>query len=45
MAAAGGDAHLVVADVSRGSDTERLVDEAVRVFGRLDTLINNTGVR
>ncbi len=44
MAAAGGDAHLVVADVSRGSDTERLVDEAVRVFGRLDTLINNAAV-
>jgi NAD(P)-dependent dehydrogenase (short-subunit alcohol dehydrogenase family) len=44
MAAAGGDAHLVVADVSRGADTERLVDEAVRVFGRLDALINNAAV-
>ena len=44
MAAAGGDAHLIVADVSRGSDAERLVDEAVRVFGRLDTLINNAAV-
>src|SRR5262249_1960180 len=32
--AEGGDAHLVVADVSRGSDAERIVDETVRVFGR-----------
>src|SRR5206468_11854659 len=44
VTAAGGDAHLVVADVSRGSDTERIVDEAVRVFGKLDALINNAAV-
>src|SRR4051794_21897863 len=44
LTAAGGDGHLVVADVSRGSDTERMVDEAVRVFGRLDALINNAAV-
>jgi dihydroanticapsin dehydrogenase len=44
IAAAGGDAHLVVADVSRGSDTERMLDEAVRVFGRLDAMINNAAV-
>ena len=44
LTAAGGDAHLVVADVSRGSDAERLVDDAVRVFGRLDALINNAAV-
>ena len=41
---AGGEAHLVVADVSRGADTERMVDEAVRVFGRLDALVNNAAV-
>jgi NAD(P)-dependent dehydrogenase (short-subunit alcohol dehydrogenase family) len=35
LTAAGGEAHLVVADVSRGNDTERMVDDAVRVFGRL----------
>jgi NAD(P)-dependent dehydrogenase (short-subunit alcohol dehydrogenase family) len=40
----GGDAHLVVADVSRGSDAKRIVDETVRVFGRLDALINNAAV-
>ena len=42
--AAGGDAHLVVADVSRTSDAQRIVDETVRVFGRLDALINNAAV-
>src|SRR5215472_15061440 len=42
--AEGGDAHLVVADVSRGSDAARIVDETVRVFGRLDALINNAAV-
>jgi len=41
---AGGDAHLVLADVSRGADTERMVDEAVQTFGRLDALINNAAV-
>jgi NAD(P)-dependent dehydrogenase (short-subunit alcohol dehydrogenase family) len=44
VTAAGGDAHLVVADVSRGPDTARMVDEAVRVFGKLDALINNAAV-
>src|SRR5262245_12395374 len=41
---AGGEAHLVVADVSRGADAERIVAEAVRVFGRLDALVNNAAV-
>jgi NAD(P)-dependent dehydrogenase (short-subunit alcohol dehydrogenase family) len=41
---AGGEARLVVADVSRGADAERMVAEAVRVFGRLDALINNAAV-
>src|SRR5205085_12246853 len=42
--AAGREGHLVVADVSRAPDTERIVDEAVRVFGRVDALINNAAV-
>jgi NAD(P)-dependent dehydrogenase (short-subunit alcohol dehydrogenase family) len=42
--AAGGEAHLIVADVSRGADTERIIDESVRVFGRLDALVNNAAV-
>jgi dihydroanticapsin dehydrogenase len=41
---AGGEAHGVVADVSRASDAERIVGEAVRVFGRLDGLVNNAAV-
>src|SRR5258708_31900939 len=40
----GGAAHLVVADVSRGADAERIVNETVRVFGRLDALVNNAAV-
>jgi NAD(P)-dependent dehydrogenase (short-subunit alcohol dehydrogenase family) len=44
LIAAGGEAHLSVADVSRGADAERMVDEAVRVFGRLDALVNNAAV-
>jgi len=44
MTAAAGVAHLVVADVSRGADAERIVDETVRVFGRLDALVNNAAV-
>jgi NAD(P)-dependent dehydrogenase (short-subunit alcohol dehydrogenase family) len=41
---AGGEAHPVVADVSRAADAERIVAEAVRVFGRLDALVNNAAV-
>jgi NAD(P)-dependent dehydrogenase (short-subunit alcohol dehydrogenase family) len=44
VTAAGGEAHLVVADVSRAADAERIVDETVRVFGRLDALVNNAAV-
>jgi NAD(P)-dependent dehydrogenase (short-subunit alcohol dehydrogenase family) len=40
---AGGHALAVVADVSREEDARRLVDAAVRAFGRLDCLINNAG--
>src|SRR5687768_2181908 len=44
LTAAGGDAHLVVADVARAADSERMVNEAVRVFGKLDALVNNAAV-
>jgi NAD(P)-dependent dehydrogenase (short-subunit alcohol dehydrogenase family) len=44
VAGAGGEAHLVVADVSRGADAERIVAETVRVYGRLDALVNNAAV-
>lgn len=40
---AGGDAHVVQADVSVEADCERLVQSAIDVFGRLDILVNNAG--
>ena len=44
--AAGGTerAHAVVADVTDASAVQRLADEAVERFGRIDTWVNNAGV-
>ena len=39
----GGRAVSVQADVSRAEDVQRLVQTAVRTFGRLDILVNNAG--
>lgn len=36
--------RLVIADVSRAEQVERLADEAMSTFGRIDTWINNAGV-
>jgi NAD(P)-dependent dehydrogenase (short-subunit alcohol dehydrogenase family) len=44
VTAAGGQTLLVVADVSRADDVQRVFDETVRVFGRLDALVNNAAV-
>lgn len=44
LIAAGGEGHLVVADVSKGPDTERIVAETIQVFGKLDALVNNAAV-
>jgi 3-oxoacyl-[acyl-carrier protein] reductase len=41
--AAGGSVHTVSADVSKALDCERIVSEALRVFGGVDILINNAG--
>lgn len=44
IAAKGGKAVAVQADVSRRADVERLFAETERVFGRLDVLVNNAGI-
>jgi len=44
VAARCGDRSLVVvADVTRRADVKRVVDEALRRFGRIDVWINNAG--
>ncbi|EKE74608.1 MULTISPECIES: SDR family oxidoreductase [Roseobacteraceae] len=40
----GRDAVFVRADVSRPEDVERLIDETVRSYGRLDCACNNAGI-
>jgi glucose 1-dehydrogenase len=42
--AAGGRAQVVQADVSSVADIQRLVDETVKAFGRLDVMVNNAGM-
>ena len=44
IAKAGGKAVAVRGDVSRADDAKALADAAVRHFGRLDILVNNSGV-
>ena len=41
--AAGGTAHAVAADVTKGVDMARLVAAALIHFGRLDVMVNNAG--
>jgi 3-oxoacyl-[acyl-carrier protein] reductase len=40
----GGKGYLVQADVALDTEATRLVDEAVKILGRLDVLVNNAGV-
>jgi short-subunit dehydrogenase len=42
--AAGAQAHAVEADVGRFDDVERIADEAIRRFGRIDTWVNDAGL-
>jgi NAD(P)-dependent dehydrogenase (short-subunit alcohol dehydrogenase family) len=41
--AEGGKARFIQADVTSESDCASLMDEAVRIFGRMDGLLNNAG--
>ncbi len=38
------DIHAFPSDVSREDDNRKMAEEAVRLFGRIDVLINNAGV-
>jgi len=44
IVAAGGEAVAVRGDVSKAGDAQAIVDAAVKKFGRLDILVNNSGV-
>ncbi|MBE7199145.1 MAG: glucose 1-dehydrogenase [Parafilimonas terrae] len=44
ITAAGGKAIAVQADVSKASEAQGLIEAAVRAFGRLDVLVNNSGL-
>jgi 3-oxoacyl-[acyl-carrier protein] reductase len=44
ITAAGGKAIAVKGDVSKAAEAQGLVDAAVQAFGRLDILVNNSGV-
>ncbi len=44
IAAKGGKAAAVKADVAKTSDVQQLFDEAEKTFGRVDILVNNAGV-
>jgi len=44
ITAAGGKALAVKADVSQFADAEKLVERAIEAFGKIDVLINNSGI-
>jgi 3-oxoacyl-[acyl-carrier protein] reductase len=42
--AAGGDGMILLADITSAADRERMVNEILAVYGRLDLLVNNAGI-
>jgi 3-oxoacyl-[acyl-carrier protein] reductase len=44
ITAAGGQAAAVQADVGRDADRQRMVNETLAEFGRIDLLVNNAGI-
>jgi 3-oxoacyl-[acyl-carrier protein] reductase len=44
VVAAGGKAIAVKADVSDGAQAQKLIDAAIEAYGRLDILVNNSGI-
>ena len=44
IAAQGGEAFAVQADVSEKEDCKRIIDETIKKYGRIDVLVNNAGI-
>jgi 3-oxoacyl-[acyl-carrier protein] reductase len=44
IAAMGGRAYAIQADVSKSQDVKRLIAETRDAFGRIDILVNNAGI-
>ncbi len=44
ITAGGGNAVAVQGDVSKASEAQGIIDTAIKAFGRLDILVNNSGV-
>jgi len=42
--AAGGEAHVVLCDVARSEEVERLLEDSLRAMGGVDLMVNNAGV-
>lgn len=42
---AGGEAVYIHTDVSQGASVKHMVDQTLRIFGRIDVLFNNAGVQ
>jgi 3-oxoacyl-[acyl-carrier protein] reductase len=40
----GGEAHAMLTDISDEEDTRRMADEVIRIYGRVDILLNNAAL-
>lgn len=40
----GGDAHVILTDVTSEQEVDRLIEQTIRQYGRLDVLVNNAGI-
>lgn len=42
--AKGGEAHAMLTDISKEKDTQKMADEVMRLYGRVDILLNNAAL-